>query len=427
MPAAEPPASSTTPSDLPAEAASSAESADRGDGDGIYTGTFWMAYAANMMLVAANTMSYRFADFVKFLGRSEEATGWIVNLSLIGALLSRLVMGAAMDRFGIGRVWAAGSLCFTCGALLFLTVDDVGVTIVLARFLFVLGLAIMFVGSNAHIQLKVPHHRRTEAIGSLGSSGFVGMITGAQLETLLRRTIPDVGDFFEALFSIAAFVGLAYLTLVWFLTRDDDPQRPDVTPLAYTLTRRYWPGPVMLVALLMGMGFAVTTVFLTRYAQTLGVENGFRLFFSSYAIAAFSFRIVSRTWSRWLGRNRMILLGLSGQVAAYLLLIPVTKGWHFIPAGLATGFAHALLFPSVVSLGSGSYPEQYRGTGTTVILGFIELGTFLASPLFGLLILKLGFNAMFLTAMTATVVLMVVYWRRTRYVPDLDLVASRAS
>ncbi len=408
------------PSAVPPAAVPPAEPAE----EGIYTGAFWMAYAANMMLVAANTMSYRFADFVKFLGRSEETTGWIVNLGLIGALLSRLVLGAAMDRFVIGRVWGAGALCFTTGSLLFLTIEEVGPTIILARFLFALGLAVMFVGSNAHIQLKVPHHRRTEAIGSLGSSGFVGMIAGAQLETLLRRWIVDPENFFHTLFLIAAFVGVAYLILVWRLTRDDHYETPDVTPLAPTLLRRYWPGPVMLVALLMGMGFSVTTVFLTRYAQQLGAESGFRLFFSSYAVAAFSFRILSRTWSRWLGRNRMILIGLSGQVAAYLLLIPITRGWQFIPAGLATGFAHALLFPSVVSLGAGTYPEQYRGTGTTVILGCMELGTFLCSPLFGVLILKTGFLAMYLTATTATVVLMVVYWRRTRYVPDMDQIVS---
>lgn len=389
--------------------------------EGIYNRSFWMAYAANMLLVGANTMSYRFADYVKYLGETEATTGWIVNLSLVGALLSRLFIGAAMDRYGIGRIWGAGSLCFIAGALLFMTVTDVGPAIVMARLMFSLGLAIMFIGSNAHIQLKVPAHRRTEAIGSLGSSGFVGMIAGAQGESVLRNLIPDQGVFFRVLFGIAVAVGLLYLAFVWLLSRHDEYHPPEVTPLAHSLLARYWPGPVSLVALLMGMGFAVTTVFLTRYAQTLGLESGFKLFFTSYAIAAFSIRVVSRTWSRWLGRNRMILIGLSGQVAAYLLLIPVSQAWHFVPAGLATGFAHALLFPSVVSLGAGSFPEQYRGTGTTLILGFMELGTFLASPVYGWMILEHGFQSMLLTATTATVVLIVLYWRTTRFVPDLDL------
>jgi MFS family permease len=398
--------------------------------EGIYNGAFWTAYLANLSLVCANTMSYRFADFVKHLqqsdtpGLAEQTTGWIVNLSLVGVLLSRLFIGAAMDRFGISRIWTIGSVGFSCGALLMMTVDHVGPAIVVARMLFVLGAAIMFVGSNAHIQLQVPHHRRTEAIGSLGSSGFVGMILGAQLEPRLRQFFPDHDEFFRALFGFALAVGLLNVVLVWVLTRHDAYQRPEVTPLAHTLLRRYWPGPVTIVAIMMGMGLAVSTVFLTRYAQTLRLESGFQLFFSSYAFAAFSVRIISRKWSRWLGRNRMILIGLSGLAMSYLLLIPVTRGWQFIPAGLATGFAHALLFPSVVSLGCGSFPEQYRGTGPTLILGFIELGTFLASPAFGLLIHYAGFHTMLLTATSITVLLMLVYWRRTRFVPDHDLLPA---
>lgn len=406
---------------------SGAPASELPESEGIYSRSFWMAYAANMMLVGANTMSYRFADYVKYLGDTEATTGWIVNLSLVGALVSRLFIGAAMDRFGIGRVWGAGAICFIAGALLFMTVTAVGPTIIVARMLFVLGLAIMFIGSNAHIQLEVPAHRRTEAIGSLGSSGFVGMIAGAQLEGFLRVRIPDPSFYFRVLFGLAAVAGFLYLGLVWLLSRHDKYQPPEATPLAHSLLVRHWPGPVCLVAILMGMGFAVTTVFLTRYAQSLGLENGFKLFFTSYAIAAFSVRIISRTWSRWLGRNRMILIGLSGQVVAYLLLVPVSQSWHFIPAGLATGFAHALLFPSVVSLGSGSFPEHYRGTGTTLILGFIELGTFMASPVYGWMILQYGFQPMLLTATAATVILIVAYWRLTRFVPDLDLIHSRSS
>lgn len=406
---------------------SGAPASELPESEGIYNRSFWMAYAANMMLVGANTMSYRFADFVKYLGDTEATTGWIVNLSLVGALVSRLFIGAAMDRFGIGRVWGGGAICFIAGALLFMTVTAVGPAIIVARMLFALGAAIMFIGSNAHIQLDVPAHRRTEAIGALGSSGFVGMISGAQLEGLLRVWIPDPSLYFRVLFGLAAIVGFAYLLLVWLLSRHDRYAAPDVTPLAHSLLVRHWPGPVCLVAILMGMGFAVTTVFLTRYAQSLGLESGFKLFFTSYAIAAFSVRIISRTWSRWLGRNKMILIGLSGQVVAYLLLVPVSQSWHFIPAGLATGFAHALLFPSVVSLGSGTFPEHYRGTGTTLILGFIELGTFMASPFYGWMILQYGFQPMLLTATAATVILIVVYWRLTRFVPDLDLLHSRPS
>ncbi len=43
----------------------------------------------------------------------------------------------------------------------------------------------------------------------------------------------------------------------------------------------------MLVALMMGLGFSVTMVFLTRLATERGLP-GVRIFFTGYAVAAFS-------------------------------------------------------------------------------------------------------------------------------------------
>ena len=41
----------------------------------VYNRTFWLAYAANLLLVTANALTFRFAEFVKFLGGTESVTG----------------------------------------------------------------------------------------------------------------------------------------------------------------------------------------------------------------------------------------------------------------------------------------------------------------------------------------------------------------
>ncbi|GIW82057.1 MAG: hypothetical protein KatS3mg105_3864 [Gemmatales bacterium] len=111
---------------------------------------------------------------------------------------------------------------------------------------------------------------------------------------------------------------------------------------------------------MMGVGVTVTTVFLTRFSTYLqsaghGIQ-GIGTFFTIYASSAFVFRILTRQWSRTVGRHRMILSGLVGQALGYCLLPFVASDWHFILPAICCGWGHALLFPAVVSLGSGAFP-----------------------------------------------------------------------
>src|SRR5690606_20261035 len=147
----------------------------------------------------------------------------------------------------------------------------------------------MFACSIYHIQNQVPAYRRTEIIGSLGSSGFVGMVVGTQLGDLLFTSVRDQTFLFHTLFGVTALLGVGYFVFVNLLTRDERPRRTTLGPGIHRLLFRYWPGPVVLVALAMGAGFSVTTVFLTRYATEHGL-HGIGTFFAGYAISAFAFR-----------------------------------------------------------------------------------------------------------------------------------------
>jgi MFS family permease len=189
---------------------------------------------------------------------------------------------------------------------------------------------------------------------------------------------------------------------------------PETTPAMHRLLLRYWPPLVLLVTAMMGLGFAVTTVFLTRYATELGL-GGIRTFFTAYAAAAFAMRILARQWSRTTGRHRLIVYGLAGHAVGQFGLMFVTRDWQFIPPALCGGFGHALLFPCVVSLGAGAFPEQYRGTGTTITLGAIDVGLIITAPVLGWMIDTYGFRPMLgvvsLTLAVASALYAVLTWR----------------
>jgi MFS family permease len=388
----------------------------------IYNRAFWLAYSANLLLVTANSLTFRFAEFVQFLHGTEVVTGQIVRAGLIGSLLVRLVLGQAIDGLGVRRLWIASSLVFISGCSLFVVIDHLGPLLFVARVLFTSGIASMFACSICHIQNQAPPHRRTEVIGSLGTSGFVGMVTGTQLGDLLFRTVSDHHTLFVMLFAMTAVLGAGYLAIVLYLTRRDGLPHPHAGPPAHRVIFRYWPQPVVLVSLLMGVGFTVTTVFLTRYAteQKLG---GIGAFFAGYAVSAFVFRWVSRTWSQTIGRHRMLLIGLAAHTTGYLLLTRVTSQWGFVLPSLCTGFGHALLFPCVVSLGAGAFPPEHRGTGTSITLASIDLGTMISAPILGGVIERQGFDAMFYWTAALMLAGVVIYGALKFHVRDNDAVA----
>ena len=392
----------------------------------VYTAAFWIAYVANVAVVAANSLTFRFAELVDFLGGKEQVAGLIVGVATFAALLSRLGLGQALDRYGVRRLWIAASLTFLVGGGLLTFVHRLDWTLYAARGVFAIGVAGMITCSTVHIQNLVPPHRRTEVIGSLGSSGFIGMICGAVIGDVVFAYFGGAMRY-SVLFGIATLIGCAYLVLVLLLTRGQRHARPAETPALHLLVRRYWPGNVMLVAFAMGTMLAVTTVFLTRFATHRGLA-GLGPFFGAYSVSAFTFRLVSRHWSHTVGRHRMILLGLGGHCVAMLLLPFVHREWHFIVPALLGGFGHALLFPAVVSLGSEPFPLAYRGTATTLVLGFFEVGLFVSAPLLGWVIdaFEAGFTQMFLCAAVVAAGVAVIYQLTSARRPDADYVGRAA-
>lgn len=390
----------------------------------MYNRVFWLAFAANVLLVTANTLTFRFAEFVKFLGGTEEITGRIVSVGLIGSLILRVFIGPAMDRFGTRRIWVLSCLVYMAGCLMILTAQDVGWQIYAARIVFVVGLATMAACSIAHIQNISPPERRTEIIATFGASGFLGMIFGAQLGDLIFHKIPEGRFLFQVLFGLTLLFGVLHMLLaIWFTSGDRHEQPAEVAPL-HKLLIRYWPPLVLLVTVMMGLGFSVTMVFLTRYATELGL-GGIRTFFTAYAVSAFTMRLVARRWSRSIGRHWMIVLGLAGHSIGQFLLTFVTRDWQFIPSALCLGFGHAMLFPCVISLGAGAFPEQYRGTGTTITLGAVDVGTILTAPAIGWLIDTYGFQVMFVVVGATFAASSVFYAVATFGVVDTDIRPKR--
>ena len=158
---------------------------------GVYHRSFWFAYVANFVLCVANAVPcVRFAELVAWLGGTEQAVGVIVGTGLFGVLIVRLILGQGIDRYGTRTVWTVSALFFIVGSGAFLACHDVSWGLYVARTIYSIGLAGMFTCSIVYVQNIVPLDRRTEAIGSLGTSGFLGIIAGSSLGDAIFATYP---------------------------------------------------------------------------------------------------------------------------------------------------------------------------------------------------------------------------------------------
>uniref|UniRef100_A0A7C4QMH6 MFS transporter n=1 Tax=Schlesneria paludicola TaxID=360056 RepID=A0A7C4QMH6_9PLAN len=385
----------------------------------VYDRTFWLAYLANTILVLANALTFRFAELVHYLGGTERVAGDIVALALTISVAVRLSASHVIDDFGTRRVWLCCTALFVTGGTLFLLCDRLNWLIYAARIAFVVGLTGMFACSVTHIQNHVPAHRRTEVIGNLGSSGFIGMILGSNVGDWILHAVPQGRPQFVALFGTATLIGLLYGGVVLCLTHGQQHTRPHPAPAAFRLLVRHWPGMVVAVAMIMGLGVTVTTVFLTRFATEQHISS-IGVFFTGYALSAFSFRMLAANWSRTIGRHWMLVRGLLGHALGHLLLSFANQGWQFVLPSVVCGFGHALLFPAVVSLGAGAFPKEVRGAGTAIILGFTDFGSLVFSPILGRIIVASGFQPMFWTSSGLAGVVAAIYVVIALRFPDAE-------
>ncbi len=373
---------------------------------------FICAWLANFLLVTANAAIFIFADWVAWLATSndvgtaaayqEALPGRIIQTGLFAAIISRLLLGQTIDRFGVRRVWIAMGLSTLAGSTVFAMVSTVSPVLYAGRILYAVGVSGMFTCSAFHIQACVAEHRRTEFLGLLGSSGFVGMILGTQLVDGLKWLNDGNEIYFRFGFLVVMACNTAYLGLALIVTKGIPQPRHEIRPSLLRMMKSYWPGPVVLVAMVTGLVFTVPSLYLVRFNRYAGL-GGISGFWTAYALSAFALRIVTAQLSQKVGRYRLITVGLMAQGTGLLTIIPATQAWHLTVSAIICGLGHALLFPSIVSLGSGRFPARYRGSGTNLTLGFMDLGTAISAPLLGHIIDltmfdRAGYPQMFLAA-----------------------------
>jgi MFS family permease len=260
-----------------------------------------------------------------------------------------------------------------------------GISIYLVRIAWCCAVAGVFSSSTAFVALNAPFPRMAEMVGMLGTSGFLGMLVGAQIGDLLFRTHPIERWHVDRMFICAALLAVCAAGFAWLATRDEvRPRRRRRVPL-FRVLREYQPGAVLLIGVASGIGVGLPTTFLRSYAAELHISH-IGLFFLVYAPAAIVTRVVTRRWPERFGLEPIVFGGTLMMVLSVLLFMVVQRPWHLVIPGVSYGIGHAMLFPVVVAAGGRSFPTRYRGLATTLTLAMWDIGLLVGSPVAGVVL-----------------------------------------
>lgn len=229
---------------------------------------------------------------------------------------------------------------------------------------------------------RAPIARMAEMFGMLGTSGFLGTIVGTQLGDLFCGTATVSRFQVNVLFVISAAFGAAAFGFAWLATRGQTAPPARRRPPVLWILRRYQPGTILLVSAAMGVSLGLPTTFLRTYAADLGITR-IGLFFLVYAPTAIVTRVVTRRLPEQLGLRPMVLIGMAFILAGQIAFLAVWNEWSLILPGVVYGMGHAILFPTTIALGSGSFPNRYRGLGTTLMLAAYDFGLLIGAPISG--------------------------------------------
>ena len=371
----------------------------------LYSRSFLIAFLSQTGFVLANTLMAHYARWIDFLGGGVSDVGWIMGVGSIAGLLMRPWIGQWINRWGARKMWAIGYGILAIAILGNLLLHELNWMMLVLRSLLVFGVALNFSSSLTYITQISPIDRRTEAIGSLGVGGFLGMMVGPYLGDLILGAGERTRENFTILFVTAAGAMLVPALLLLLLPEPQFEERSRALRLkdfAKTV-RTYWPGTILLVNMVFGLCMTVPFIFLSKYIDEVGLSiNGISeigLFFWCYSGSGLSFRIGLRRLPEQVGRRKVLLVGMLVMgigMLSYLLVTPA-NAWMLVVPALICGAGHGLMFHTGTSLLLEPFPNEFRGTGSALALMMLDFGMIAGAPILGHIADTFGYDWLFIT------------------------------
>ena len=334
------------------------------------------------------------------LGFSTTIVGWVIGIQSFVTILVRHRSGVLSDHQGPRRAVLLGLPCAALSGVLYLLSAILPVSPAVSLALLLVGRLLIGMGESLFITgcmswgiARAGAPRTGLVISWQGIAMFAAIGAGAPLGLAVQAGY--------------GFVGVAVVTMVSpLLACAIALTQPGVVPGAgdrvpfYRVIGLIWrPGLVVACA---GIPFAAMSAFVALDYAAKGWTG------AGNALAGFGvgFIVVRLVGSQWPARfGGVLVCGISlvfeGAGQAILWLAPQPE--LALVGAVLTGVGFSLVFPSMGVEATRRIPPALRGRAVGNFLAFFDLAMGVTGPVLGLLAAHLGFAAVFMAGLVATV------------------------
>ena len=384
---------------------------------------FYLVTVANFVFFLNFASFFLLPLWLSGHGESEQTIGYVMGVGGFSGLCVLPFLGTLLDRFDRRRFTVIGSAVMAMASFAYMVIPGVGVVLYLVRAVQGVAFTTAFVAASTLAADLAPAARRGQGLGIFGIS------------TLLTHAIaPGLGEEiarrfgFPVLFAIAGVLGLVALLLnLSVRPRRHDHKAVDVAiPFRRPLRREplVWMSSTTMVVC--GMGFGAVLTFVPTFLHSIAIER-VAPFFVSYTIAAVVVRIALGGLSDRVGRRRVLLPSMMLLAVAILALGAVSSVPALIVVGLAFGAGQGMTYPTanawMVDL---SHPGNL-GRVQTLFAGSFSSGVAASSFVFGSVIVRFGYPAMFAGAAAFILIGIALVWLSPREAELIDAALDPAT
>jgi MFS family permease len=357
----------------------------------LLTRAFMLLAASHSLHALSFHLFLHLPGFLKGLGAGELAIGLMAGVASFTAIGARPMIGGVMDRRGRCAIIRAGGLLGILSCLGYLLVSSLSPLVWVVRALHGVSEAMLFASLFAYAADIVPASRRIEGIGLFGISGMLPMAVGGLLGDALL-SVSGYATLFQVALGCSVVATLLSLPLTEPTRETGEAPRGILAAVTDSKLLPLWASGLCF-ATAIGSYFGFLKTFLL--ANPIGTVGDF---FGTYAVTACLLRLLFGRVPERFGPSRVLTVALIALFVGLITLAFGTSRIELMFAGLLTGVGHGWAFPILLGLVVTRARSSERGAALAIYTALFDAGTLLGAPLWGAIIEKVSYPAMFCLA-----------------------------
>ncbi|MGM0689375.1 MAG: MFS transporter [Bacillota bacterium] len=340
------------------------------------------------LFLAFHSMIPTLPIYMERFGGGASGAGLPLAALTIGAVLTRPVTGWALDVYGRKAIFFGGLLLFLIPVFFYIWMIPAYFLIIM-RFFQGMGWGIGNTASSTVASDIVPLRRMGEGMGIFTLTLTLPMAVSPAISLWVLDRYS-----FSLLFGITSLLTLLSIMFVFFI-RFPRQEKQKIKP-KFNLLEKSGIKPA-LVILMFTISYSSMLSFLPVYALSQNIEST-GLFYTAFALATLMTRPLSGMFVDRKGEKGFNLAIATGCICICIALIIVARASlisHLIMGGILYGIGFGMGQPTIHALCIRSAPPQKRGAANATYWTAYDVGIFLGSIIWGLVVTLAGYHLMF--------------------------------